>query len=459
MLLPRQLAPAAGRALRTRPSAATALGRRCNHRLPSAGSHLKALQQQVLVARLDGFEPPGFAAAALGGPAEASEMRRLGVTVQQWLQHELHCFLGRRNTALAEEAVVLPAAGAHMAGDAMAVSDCDLVILHGPALKDPHVWSGRDGFLSHLRDLPYVQEPRRVAFGEVDNLQCVVIVQLPAKLQSGGSTRGVYVRVDVGRICAVESLGSVPQQAGLRCLLAYLGGSGSKQWPRLQDLPALADSASHRRLHSVCFNRHLCLAAGPENAALSRALKSLAWANGLYPSRVRRRRGLPGLAWRLLVMDFVERGRATSSNEQCLGTEPAEVPQLLALCQHFSRLAEQRDGGGLFVAPSLGHAIHDDGGDTERQEHANDDGQSRCPSIRMPVMWDGMGASSIDVSRHLGPSGWRELDDFFRLSAADGERALPNLPVEWSQAYAFSSLDNVALQMDDSPGIPMADEG
>ena len=223
-------------------------------------SHITALQghaaNATLSARIDALGVPedgqqGEAQPATGwlDGADAASTRQLGLNAQRWLQYELREFLAQRQNGLGDEAVVLPA-GAHLADDAVAVSDCDMVILHGPALDDPSIWTGRDGFLSHLRGLPYVHEPRRVAFGEVDNMQCVVIMPLASAIYAGETEgRGVYVRIDVGRLRAVDSLTSAAQRAGLAKLLAYLGGEAGRAWPQLLELPQLADKASVRRLH------------------------------------------------------------------------------------------------------------------------------------------------------------------------------------------------------------------
>eukprot|EP01047_Picozoa_sp_COSAG01_P010925 COSAG01_NODE_472_length_16538_cov_126.145690_13_plen_463_part_00 len=406
------------------------------------------------------------------GPAEAAAVRALGRTTRLWLQRELRSFLLAAGCC-ADDAVVLPAAGAHMAGDALAVSDCDLAVLHGPSLDDPAVWTGRGGFLSHLRSRSYVYEPRSVAFGDVDNLQCVGIVPLPG-------ARGTYVRVDISRLRAQEPLYHPSQRQGLNQLLQYLQGTeqleegeeeerqGSFQStgfatpaasvPQPQELPQLADPASIKRLHGLCLNRHLRLTGGERAADLTRALKALAWVNGLYPSRPRRRQGVPGLAWRLLVAHFIQ---AAHSPQSSLLSE-----QLLAFCTFYRGEAERRGGHGLLVSPTLEHLPSQSS--TAAIGNAKAAGKLLdSPGICMPTLWNMYGGypiDSVDVCRHLGPAGWRELGDFIRLTAGDGERSLPSAPAEWALARQWSSLDAVGFalsncsvaQLDGSGVLPVA---
>ena len=426
----------------------------------AVGSHLEALQREAAEAAALG-ERGAAPRRAVDAAADAAAVRLLGQRVRAWLQRELAAFLlglgeRRGEAALGAEAVVLPAAGAHLAGDALAVSDCDFVVLHGPSLADPTIWAGRDGFLAHLRSNPCVYEPRRVAFRDVDNLQCVLIV--PHPLGDSGTAaaaqRGVYVRVDIARVSAAVPLSEPGQQRAVGRLLGYLGdapaeGAGdcgaeglATVLPQLSALPELSDSTAIRRLHSVCLNRHSWLTSTPESRELARALKAVAWVHRLYPSRPQRRRGVPGLGWRLLVSQYTA---ALASGAPA----PAGGLGLAQLCDYFVGLAAERraEGGGLYVAPTLSLP------DATWLPSPAAASASALPGICLPLVWDEVIAShqqpTVDVCRHLNAVGWRELEDFFRVVAADGERSQDSIHPGWAAARAACSLDAVSFSLAD----------
>lgn len=178
-------------------------------------------------------------------PVDLITIQKLSLRTRNWLQRELNTFLGTDTAA--GDAIVLPAAGAHLAGDALAISDCDLVIVHGPSLNCATCWTGRQGFLEHLRAQPYVHGLRHVVFGSVDNIQCYVIAQLG---DSSSDPSGIYIRVDISRINAAESLVRQPQSSRLARLLQYLESDDNycMPLPNQKDLPSLADDESVKRL-------------------------------------------------------------------------------------------------------------------------------------------------------------------------------------------------------------------
>ena len=430
--------------------------------------------------------------------AEAAAVQQVAMQVHSWLRRELEQFLGSRSS----EAVLLPAAGAHMADDALAVSDCDFMILHGPSLMDDSIWAGRDGFLAYLRGLPCVHEPRRVTFRDVDNLQCVVIAplsvssnacQLGAHIDAARRARdphGVYVRVDISRLPAAAPLVDEWQQQAVGRLLRYLGDAssaatagedpwhdeatrGAERLPLLSDMPLLVNEVATRRLHSLCLNRHFQQSTSVESRATVRSLKALAWVSGLYPSRPARRRGVPGLGWRLMVADYL-----TTTHRWGAGIPGAASSSVLDVCRYLQRLSNEFDGdeGGLYIAPSLGLKLEDGRpdarlGSQSTARHANAHAWterqlargSRLPAICMPVAWEQAlhGEScAVDVCRHLNALGWRELVQFFRVACAHGDSATSSagLELECAAAAQSCSLDSLSFSLSDCPAAAFCED-
>lgn len=424
-------------------------------------------------------------------------MQQVAMQVRSWLRRELQQFLGSRSS----EAVLLPPAGAHMADDALAVSDCDFVILHGPSLMDDSIWAGRDGFLAHLRGRPCVHEPRRVTFRDVDNLQCVVIAPLSgssnacefgAHIDAARRARephGVYVRVDISRLPAAAPLVDERQQQAVGRLLRYLGDApsaasadedpwhdeatrGGERLPLLSDMPLLVNEVATRRLHSLCLNRHFQQSTSVDSRATVRSLKALAWVNGLYPSRPARRRGVPGLGWRLMVADYL------TTTQRWGGGIAGAGSSVLDVCHYLQGLSNEFDGdeGGLYVAPSLGLELVGGLSDLrlgsqstgpQAKAHTGTEtqlgGGSRLPAICMPVAWEQAlhGEScAVDVCRHLNALGWRELVQFFRVTCAHGDSATASagLELECAAAAQSCSLDSLKFALSDCPAAAYCDD-
>ena len=84
---------------------------------------------------------------------------------------------------------------------------------------------------------------------------------------------------------------------------------------------------------------------------------------------------------------------------------------------------------------------------------------SALPGICLPLVWDEVIAShqqpTVDVCRHLNAVGWRELEDFFRVVAADGERSQDSIHPGWAAARAVLPCAAPLLQArmsDEAPG-------
>jgi hypothetical protein len=468
---------------------------RSRSRVGPAATHLDSVQDRAsadaLARRLGaGADRP---VVALDPRAEAAAVQQVAMQVRSWLQRELQQFLG----PLSSEAVLLPGAGAHMADDALAVSDCDFVILHGPSLMDGSIWAGRDGFLAYLRGRPCVHEPRRVTFRDVDNLQCVVIAPLNGSSSVGGvhlgvddgdrEPRGVYVRVDISRLPAAAPLADDQQRRAVGRLLRYLGDDPSTttegenrrhdeatrrggSLPPLTDMPKLVDEVATRRLHSLCLNRHFQQSTSPDSRATVRLLKAVAWANGLYPSRPRHRRGVPGLGWRLMVADYLKATQRWGADES--GIASAGASSVLDVCRYLQDVSNEFDGdeGGLYIAPSLGLELVDGRTDVRLRSQpvglrAGVEAEvaqtqlargSKLPSICMPVAWKQAlhGENcAVDVCRHLNPLGWRELVQFFRVTCAHADSAdsLAVFDLECAAAAHSCSLDALSFALSNCP--------
>jgi hypothetical protein len=276
------------------------------------------------------------------------------------------------------------------------------------------------------------------------------------------------------------------QQRAVGRLLRYLGDDPSAannenhrydeatrrggSLPPLTDMPKLVDEVATRRLHSLCLNRHFQQSTSADSRATVRSLKAVAWANGLYPSRPRHRRGVPGLGWRLMVADYLAATQRWGADES--GVASAGPASVLDVCRYLHGLSNEFDGdeGGLYIAPSLGLEVVDSRTDTRLggqpvDLHAGTQTPaaqmqlargSKLPSICMPVAWEQAlhGENcAVDVCRHLNPLGWRELVQFFHVTCAhaDSANSLAVFELECAAAAHSCSLDALSFALSDCP--------